>query len=439
MHRAEPSSRALRLARALSVLLLAHQHASAADFHALPGGAGRRDGSGWENALDARAAAALVKSSLKPGDRLRLGSGTYRGVEFEIGVSGEKDRPIVIEGIDTGGGLPVIEAQWDERNPERGATAIDLGEGARHLVVQRLRIRNHVIGVNAPRVKRGAGRVSLQFLDVDMERVRHGFYLSDCDELRIEDCDVRRYTKHGFRLDAGCDGVTLRRCSADCTAGDAAWERLTELLPFGFFANGDASQNTQLLFEDCLARNNLMPLQQNAYKNGDGFVVEERNTGVRFVRCRSLRNQDGGFDLKARDVRLAGCVALGNGRNFRIWTTGTLENCFSGRAPTGLWLHGGPVALNRCTFFALTRAAIEPEDADAGPVVSKNCLFARVNRTFSSEGKRGMRMDASNVTDDSARFKDPADAWEGDSDAMNCVSHPGKGWRFPVAELSIEK
>lgn len=67
-----------------------------------------RDGTRWEHALDAATAMSLMKTGLQPGDRLRIGSGAYRGIEFGIGVTGTKAASILIEGVDTGGGLPVF-------------------------------------------------------------------------------------------------------------------------------------------------------------------------------------------------------------------------------------------------------------------------------------------------------------------------------------------
>ena len=88
--------------------------------------------------------------------------------------------------------------------------------------------------------------------------MRHGFYVSDCDDLVLTDCDLKRYSKHGFRCEMGCDRVTMRRCTADCSEGDAEWEKKTELFPFGFNVNDGGTPNTALTFTDCLARNNLM-------------------------------------------------------------------------------------------------------------------------------------------------------------------------------------
>ncbi len=408
----------------------------------LPSGAGKRDGTSWGNAFDQRAGTARLAEGLRTGDRFWIGGGTYRDAGIVIHAAGTASAPVVVEGVDRGAGLPLIESTWSESRPDRGATAIEIAPGARHLVVRNLRIRNCMVGINGPPVRGGAGRVGLRFENIGMERIRHGFYLSDCDQLVVADCTLARYTKHGFRVESGCNDVRFLRCTADCSGGDVAWEKLTELLPFGFFANGAAAPNTRLVFEDCLARNNLMPLQKGSYKNGDGFVAEDRSTEVSFVRCRSLRNQDGGFDVKSPGVLFEGCVAIGNGRNFRIWNSGTLQNCFSGWAPTGLWSHGGSVAVSRCTFHSLPGAVAEIEDDVRGVVTFEDCLFSKVKRPDSAGEKGKIEVDASNLMDESPhgaafRFAAPSADWNGASDVMNSRAHPDKGWRFaePPARL----
>lgn len=414
----------------MTVSLSACSVCSAKDTYVLPKGIGMRDGTSFTNALDVQAARALLRvGGLNPGDRLLLGSGDYRGLELVITVSGTESQPLVIEGRDTGGGLPVLTATWSEKKPDQGSTAIEFAAGVRDVIVRSLHFSDYVTGVLAPATRGGAVRQRLVFKDISMRRVRHGFYVSDCHTLHVQDCHLARFTKHGFRLEGGCEDVSLRRCTADCSEGDSEWEKLTESLPFGFFANGSTARNKRLLFEDCVARNHMMPRQKSSYKNGDGFVVEEGSEQVRFLRCRAIRNQDAGFDLKSRGVRLEGCVALENSRNFRIWNAGTLENCFTGMAPTGLWSDVGPVTVTRSTFHALENAAAVDDSASAG-ITLKDCLLSQVQRAFPEDAGGRLILDESSITG-GVRLKKPDSVWQGNSDAMDSTSHPGKGWKWP--------
>ncbi len=419
----------------LITLLACVQCATGREVHVLPRATGRADGTGWENALGANAVQEIVSKGLKAGDRLLLGSGTYLELELEIRVSGTAEQPVIIEGIDRGGELPLITGKWSEHKPDKGSIAVEFGHSASHIILRGLRFRDHQMAVLAPPAKGGSVRAGLRFENISITRVRHGFYLSDCRDLVLENCQVRRCTKHAFRFESGCVNVTVRHCEADCSEGDAGWERLTEPLPFGFFANGRTRPNQTLLFEDCVARNHLMPHQTSSYKNGDGFVVEETTTGVTFLRCRAFRNQDGGFDLKPPDVVLKGCVAGGNSRNFRIWTTATLEDCFSGYAPTGLWCDGGPVTVTRSTFYSLSHAAVETDDHARAPVTLRNCLLGAVKEPRRATGSGRVNIDASNIHDPATnaprlRLVAPDSKWQGNSDAMNSRAFPEKGYRF---------
>lgn len=404
----------------------------AADFHATPEGAGRKDGADWANALPQTALAATLNDKMQPGDRLLIGGGTYQDASLEIQTGGAPGKPKTITGVDRGSGLPIFSGTWKVDAPTNGATALHLGAGVSHLVVEHLRIHGYTMGVLAPPVKSGERR-DLTFRDVDIDHMRHGYYLSDCDDLRLVDCDLKRYSKHGFRLDRGCDRVAVERCTADCSEGDAEWEKKTELFPFGFCVNDGGAPNTSLTFTDCLARNNLMPLQKNHYKNGDGYVMEANTAGVSLVRCRSIHNQDGGFDLKVHDVKLESCVSIGNSRNYRIWSTATLTNCFSGFAGTGLWCNGGPLTVDHCTFHALKVAAVMTDDKATASVTLQDCLISASPATRKT-GHGEIVLGNTIVADGGDAKKDPAfvrpDAnWDGLGDAMNSRTYPALGYR----------
>lgn len=414
--------------------------ANAADYYLTPLGAGQKDGSGWEQAFDQSALSEAVNNKLQPGDRLLLGSGTYPEASLTITSGGSAGKAKVISGVDRGSGLPVFSATWNVDKPDKGRTGIRLEPGASHLKVEHLRMKGYTFGVLAPPVKEAPARQQLAFDDIDMEQLRHGFYLSDCDDLQHTDCDLKRYTKHGFRLDQGCDRVSFERCTADCSEGDAAWEEKTELLPFGFTANDGGAPNTAIRFTDCLARNNMKPNQTNRYKNGDGFVVEGNSSDVAFERCRAIRNQDGGFDLKVVDVRLTDCLAIGNKRGFRIWTTGTLTNCFAGWDVSSLWNNGGPMTATRCTFYATTRAAVLSDDHGKLPITLQDCIVTTLpaekeaQATLSKVVLSGTIVTGRGKTDKDPEFVHPDPKWDGLGDAMNSKTYPDKGYHGAAAK-----
>lgn len=418
-----------------STLILCAAVSPAADYHLTPTGAGRKDGTTWENALDQTALSSAVNEKLKPGDRLFIGGGAYQNISLTIIAGGSEGQQKIITGVDRGSGLPVFTSDWDVEKPDKGQVAIRIEPAVSHLSIQHLRLKGYMAGVHAAPVKDATkARSHLGFEDVDMEQFRYGFYLSDCDDLLFSGCDLKRYTKHGFRFEQGCDRVTLRGCSADCSEGDATWENKTELLPFGFTLNDGGTPNTHFLFEDCQARNNMKPNQRNRYLNGDGFVAEGNSADVTFVRCRSIRNQDGGFDLKVPDVKLTDCIAIGNKRGYRIWRTGTLTNCFAGWGPTGLWCNGGPLTADHCTFHAAEAAAVMTDDKATQPIALEDCIISIQSdapRARPTLGK--VVLSGSVVTGPGSEEKDPAykapdSKWEGVGDAMDSQAYPSKGY-----------
>lgn len=407
----------------------------AADFFVSPAGAGTKDGSSAANAAEGAAATALFNDKLQPGDRLLLGPGNYSGLSLNLAKGGTKGKPKTL----AGGPGTVFSSDWTIEKPDKGPTAITLAPGLSHVVVQDIAIKSYCFAVRANPSK-DSPREDLVFDDVDIEQVRHGFYLSDCDDLLLKDCDMKRYSKHGFRFDQGCDRVAVKNCVADCSEGDPIWETRTELFTFGFILNDSGTPNTGFVFEDCLATNNIKSNQTIRYTNGDGFVAEGNSQDVTYLRCRAIRNQDGGFDLKVKDVKLTDCVAGGHRRDFRIWYTATLKNCFGGWSQTGLWTKGGPVVLDGCTFFDHKLSSVEIEDKSPGPLTLTNCLLvtgdAKAGAAIGKYDGTGTLVvkTASEAGIQETRRPSPiggvriVPAWDATGAAMDSTKHPDKGY-----------
>lgn len=422
---------------ALVSTLLPLQPTHAADYYLSQAGAGNKDGSSWENAFDQSALSTAFNETMKPGDRLLVAGGEYPNAKLTLETSGQAGAFKTIEGVDRGSGLPVFKSPWSVDAPNKGAVGIRLGYGLSYVSIKGLRLDGYMLGIEAKEAKTKEPRSHLTFDDVDMQHFRYGYYLSDCDDLTLLHCDLKRYSKHAFRFEQGCDRVTVRACTADCSEGDSVWETKTELFPYGFSVNDGGAPNTAFTFEDCLATNNVMPLQKKKYKNGDGFVVEGNSSDVTFRRCRSIRNQDGGYDLKVKDVRLNDCLAIGNYRGYRIWKNGSLENCFSGFGNTGLWNNGGPLAVSRSTFAELTGPAVITDDNSTAPVTLTHCLIANVKQAFRNRASGQVILDGTVVVNpeeagESPDFVKPDPAWNGLGDAMNSQRFPDKGYRAAV-------
>ncbi|RYD38251.1 MAG: right-handed parallel beta-helix repeat-containing protein [Verrucomicrobiaceae bacterium] len=407
----------------LSVLLSGS--ALATDFHVSPAGSGTKDGSSAADAVPAASASSLFNDTLQPGDRLLFSAGDYKGLSLILAKGGTKEKPKVV----VGGADAVFSSNWTIEKPDKGATAIALAPGLSHVVFKDLAIRNYCFAVRANAAK-DAPRSGLVFDNVDMEQMRHGFYLSDCDDMTITGCDMKRYSKHGFRFEQGCDRVRLSQCTADCSEGDAVWETKTEVFTFGFLLNNGGEPNTTFAFEDCLAKNNIKSNQTVKYTNGDGFVAEGNSRDVSYIRCRALRNQDGGFDLKVKDVTLTDCIAIGHRRDFRLWYNGTLKNCFGGWSQTGLWTKGGPVIVEGCTFIGHLKSSVEIEDEAPGPLTLNNCLLvtgdAKVGAAIGKYDGTGTVIVKSAAE---AGISTVGNQWDGTGVTGNSSKYADKGYR----------
>lgn len=413
-----------------------------ADLYLTPAGAGTKDGSTWENALDAAALAKTVNETLKAGDTLNLGGGEYRDVTLKIETGGQDGQPKKLLGVERDGKWPTFVCSWTIEKPDKGEIAIDLGAGVSHLQISHLRLKGYRYGVRAQK-DGDKGRKNLLFDDVDLEQFEYGFYLSHCDDLVVRGCDLKRYAKHGFRLQEGCDRVQYISCVADCSEGDAAWETKTELLPFGFLVGDAGDPNTSISFFDCRATNNMKTNQKQKYVNGDGFVVEGNARDVSFQRCVSIRNNDGGFDLKP-PVKLVDCVAFRNKRSFRIWSQGQLENCVAGYdVDCSLWAkEKAQVVATRCTFVDDKQACVRAESAST--VTLTRCLIAMSGEMKDRRPVVGQaKLEETEVYTPGNGKTDPAFAakeeWDGRGTGMDSVAYPEHGYRSTQVKAEMVK
>lgn len=344
---------------------------AAADRHVLPRAAGAADGSSWADALGPEAIPDLVGGGLEPGDALRLGSGTYRAAGWSLRLAGTAEAPITIQGEDTGGGLPLIEGSWAKAAPTQGAHGFVLQPGTTWLRIAGLRLH----AVQYAVVASDGGLAQVAFEDLEITAVRSGFHLvgsrggeQRSDGIVIRRCRIVGYTKRGVRLELGNRGVVVEDCIAD--SGGSDWS--VEPFPIGFHVIGDMAESRRakqpprpecseedIVFRRCTATGNHHP-NGDKYWNADGFCAESGTSRIRYIDCLASDNTDGGWDEKSIAPVFVRCRAVGNKRNYRIWSKiapATLISCTSADAvmpggsgdALGLWA-GGPVILVDCIF-----------------------------------------------------------------------------------------
>ncbi|WP_269537717.1 DUF7594 domain-containing protein [Cerasicoccus fimbriatus] len=369
-----------------------------------PNGSGDGSGSDFSNALAKGSLSSTLNTTMVAGDTLYIGSGNYTNTRIYINSDGTASLPKSIIGVDTGGGRPHFngDPDWTRSNPDAGMDhgLYIIGD---HWLVENLEISRVRHGIKSSSSSSNASNY-ITLRDLFVHDVRHGMYVYYMDNSRFENVVIQEYTKQGFRLDRGCNNVTFTNCVADMTGGDESWWDYGEKFPFGFVSYGNGSSNSNLVFEDCVALNHRMNGQTDSdgnplsYYNGDGFVLEDNNNGTtQFIRCISVNNEDGGYDLKSA-ANLEGCVSVKNYRGFRLWHTAkTLNNCVAafpfrrtssnevGSEPSGgsgIWTQNGHSTVNNYTYYGNNGRGLD-EDGSGSLTVSNSIIaFSGASGSF---------------------------------------------------------
>jgi hypothetical protein len=409
------------------------------DKYMLPQGAGTRDGSSWQNALDGRAGLQAGWDALEPGQTLWVGSGFYGEGKLNINKGGEAGKLKTLAGKDTGEGIPVFTGSFKKSNPAKsGSTFITLTNGSDYWQVQNIQIRDYNIGI----ASKAGGHQGVRIRNFDVTGSREGISLVGggtagqpelgSHDVQISDCEFVGYTKRGIRLKGGNYDFRITNCVAD--AGGKEWA--TEPFHMGFSVEGPRDHD--ITYTNCVALNNYHDAGE-AYWNADGFCAE-RVHNLRFINCMAFDNTDGGWDLKAENVTLEGCIAVGNKRNYRFWgATTKLIRCLSAESvypggtggELGLWTNG-KVTVENSTFY---NSAISP---DGGTVTVINSLIARSKsrpgRVPLGE-KEGLTLINSVLWDEATgqgenpQIVNPSPLWEGQGNAFDSKKfNPGKGF-----------
>ena len=364
----------LTVSRSICALILATacgQVASAADLYMTPEGAGKKDGSAWSEALAYNAAPTSLQEAwdrLAAGETCHLGIGEYAVQPVTLHADGKDAAGMrSLRGEVRDGKHTVFTGTWGKNDKAKGVTLFTIATGATWWTIADLEVRNCMIVVETQAPGQVAhGRLS----NLALEEVRDGFVIdggatatkpeSGSHDIAFSDCSVVHYTKRGFRFRDGCWDITLDRCLAD--AGGKEWA--TEAFHMGYaIAGGEAGSGVSdhdFTFTSCIARNNYWDAGEDKYWQGDGFCTERNVYNLTFIGCGAFDNGDGGWDSKAANPLLIGCVALRNKKNFRFWSDDPgvlLVRCVGAYAlkrggnseATGIWI-GGKARATQCSF-----------------------------------------------------------------------------------------
>jgi hypothetical protein len=431
-----------------------------ADAYVTPAGAGRKDGSDWDNAI-AAADGGLQKAwdAAGPGNSVFVAGGAYAAVSLRMvegGAGAEKPKRLV--GVDRGvAGFkrPVFTGTWTKEKPDKGPTFVSISPGASFIEIANIELRSY----KGVLVAKGPNH-GLRILDVDAQECRDAFWIeggavasvpdSGSGGIVLDGCDVIRYTKRALRTMGGVHDMKVLNCVADAGGKDFA----IEVFPVGFHILGGKSSGVKdhhIEFVNCEARNNWHDAGPDKYWNADGYAAERNTADLTFINCRAFGNTDGGWDLKTTRPKWIDCVSIANKRNYRVWTQpagekAVFENCLSAYSidygdrghDVGFWIQGGGEAtLTRCTAWEdRVPVSIETKADDwASTLNLEQCIVSP-----SAKG-HGMRRDGVVAVNDrgsivrdqpdapSVRLKAPSREMKDPGDAFDSVSHPAIGYR----------
>jgi hypothetical protein len=425
--------------------------ADAADFYMTPSGAGTATGLNFDNALPKSELSDTLNVSMAAGDTLYLGSGEYGSTAIGLSTNGTSTQRKRIIGVDTGNGVPHFDGngEWDRSDPDSGQWSIINLSGS-YWSIENLELSGVVYAI------RGAVPVTgVDFKNLVIHHVRHGVYVEFLTDALFENIVMTEYTKHGFRVNQGCDQVMVRNCLADLSGGDDSWWDYSESHPFGFVVEEKGTPNSNITFVDCIARNHRRNSQGISYWNGDGFTAEGNAVNTRYIRCIAENNEDGGFDIKPA-ATFEDCVSIQNYRGFRLWDSEkTMTNCVAAYplrrsndvpdgapAGAGIWLKDGTATVDHYTYYSDVGIGVHEDDNGSAHVMNSVLSFTATSGTFTSGN---VVLDDSTVTYRPSsgidpRFIAPSETWDGIGDDFNNLEYgPSKGYyRLSTQYIAVE-
>jgi hypothetical protein len=348
------------LLAALTLTRLSVAADAGSSLHITPTGAGRRDGSDWDNAAVLLQLPVLLARA-GPGARvnIRADLGPYnvtRPIPLRNG--GSPEHPIVVAGID-GSGKPMqaeligTRADPYDAKGARGSDVFRLLEGANHLRFQYLSFINQGNGcfhiaadVRDIAIENVGARNVQRFVE---NHVTGTSKSASIEGLKVRNLEVIGFSKGAIRLQYDTHDVLLEDILGDSQHQDG-----------DDFAEGIALEGTvhDVVLRRVTMRNSRDTLHE--YWNGDGFATERNVYRIRFEDTLASGNTDAGYDLKSNDTVLIRTISEDNKHNFKLWGRNISVSDCIGKAPhrrggTGVQdqleiLQGADVTFTRCRF-----------------------------------------------------------------------------------------
>ena len=341
----------------------------AADLFITPDGAGRKDGSSWENAFSYHTEDTGMQrawDALAPGNTLFVGGGNYAAKPFKLTAAGKTKAEIKqLVGVKKDGTLPVFTGSWGKHDANKGFALITIASNSSWWAIENIVITRCQVGITTEK----PGRISNGLIqNISMKDMREGIILDGGAEvlkpklgthnITVKNFRIVNYTKRGVRIKNGCYNINFADCYAD--AGGKDWATEPFQMSFSIQGGREGIYDHDITFQNCEARNNYHDAGKG-YWNADGFCAERRVYNTTYIACRAFDNTDGGWDTKAINPLLIGCVAIRNKKNYRFWSSkpgAVLIRCIGAYAikrggnsnACGLWT-GGKVKIYKSSFI----------------------------------------------------------------------------------------
>ena len=253
----------------------------------------------------------------------------YVSDNITISHGGTASAPVTIMGVDSAGHPSNIQingtrpAVYSPTNPP-GNETFKLLDGADNLIFDHMSFANVWSAFRA-----GADISNITIRNIYADNVRTFFedYASGTNPtatisgLTIQNVEVHGFSKSAVRLQYDSHDILIQNVLGDSEHEDG------DGIAMGISLSGTVHSVTI----DHVTMKNA--ISSGTYYNGDGFATERDVYDVTFKNTIASGNADGGYDLKSTGTTLINAVAVGNGRNFKIWGDATLIN------PTGLDPH----------------------------------------------------------------------------------------------------
>lgn len=314
-----------------------HAAPNSGDRYVTPQGAGRMDGTDWDNAMcgDKIGGLQAAWDEMSSSGTLYVGSGTYTMVQSLILSTGGESiaKPKRVVGIDTGAGLPefvgpwTIETQYNNPAPPQ-TNFIDLPDnGVNNVWIEGLRIRNYYHPIFVYEQHKG-----IRIYNIEASNVRAGINIEGtgkdvpttigASDILIKDCILTKYKHRGIRFRYGISNARIINVSADA-GGQAQWFQGNFPMSFSIGDKSNYAKDTGFVFIDCVGRDNYHQDADNKYWNSDSWSCEGEASDTVYYRCKAFDNTDGGWDDKSQNPTYIDCVSTRNKRGFRMWNDHT--------------------------------------------------------------------------------------------------------------------